>query len=137
MSRILSIDYGRRRTGIAVTDPAQIIATGLCTVATHELQGFLKRYVASEEVERFVLGLPVQTNGEASENQARVRRFAAWLEQTFPDKPVVLWDERFTSTLAHRTMLEAGLKRKDRQNKALVDEVAATIILQSWMESRR
>lgn len=137
MSRILSIDYGRRRTGIAVTDPAQIIATGLCTVATHELQDFLKRYVASEEVERFVLGLPVQTNGEASENQARVRRFAAWLEQTFPDKPVVLWDERFTSTLAHRTMLEAGLKRKDRQNKALVDEVAATIILQSWMESRR
>lgn len=137
MSRILSIDYGRRRTGIAVTDPAQIIATGLCTVATHELQDFLKRYVASEEVERFVLGLPVQTNGEASENQARVRRFAAWLEQTFPDKPVMLWDERFTSTLAHRTMLEAGLKRKDRQNKALVDEVAATIILQSWMESRR
>ena len=137
MSRILSIDYGRRRTGIAVTDPAQIIATGLCTVATHELQDFLKRYVAGEEVERFVLGLPVQTNGEASENQARVRRFAAWLEQTYPDKPVVLWDERFTSTLAHRTMLEAGLKRKDRQNKALVDEVAATIILQSWMESRR
>ena len=137
MSRILAIDYGRRRTGIAVTDPMQIIATGLCTVATHELRDFLRNYATREEVERFVLGLPVQTNGEASENQARVRQFAAWLERTFPEKPVTLWDERFTSTLAHRTMLDAGLKRKDRQNKALVDEVAATIILQSWMESRR
>lgn len=137
MSRILAIDYGRRRTGIAVTDPLQIIANGLCTVSTHELQEYLRQYLAREDVERFVLGLPTQTNGKPSENQDRVRQFASWLGRQFPGKPVEFCDERYTSVLAHRTMLDAGLSRKSRQDKALVDEISATIILQSWMEARR
>ena len=134
MARILSIDYGKRRTGIAVTDPCQIIAQGLCTVETKDLLTFLKSYVQKEQVERFVVGLPKQTNGLDSDNLPRVRTFVLQLEKQIPNIPVELWDERYTSVLAHRTMLESGIRKKARQNKALVDEISATIILQGWME---
>ena len=134
--RILSIDYGKKRTGIAVTDPLQIIAGGLATVSTSELYGFLVSYIAREPVERIVVGEPRQPNGQPSENLARVQQFVnRWRKhQTIP---VEYYDERFTSVLAHRAMIDAGLKRKARQDKALVDEVSATILLQDFLESRR
>lgn len=137
MPRLLSIDYGRKRTGLAVTDPLQIIAGGLATVATAQLPVFLKDYCQREPVERIILGLPVQSNGQPSENQQRVRQFAASLGKLLPGIPVEFHDERFTSVLAHRAMIDGGLGRKRRQDKALVDEISATIILQSYMESRR
>ncbi len=137
MGRVLAIDYGVRRTGLAVTDPLQIIAGGLATVATHQLMDYLCKYLADEKVERFVMGLPKQTNGYDSENLPRVKAFAAKLEKQFPDIPVELWDERYTSVLAHQAMLAGGLSKKARQNKALVDEISATIILQGWMERRK
>ena len=135
--RIIAIDYGKKRTGIAVTDTLQIIASGLTTVPTHELLAFILNYVKSEPVERILIGMPKQMNNEDSENAKRVRPFANTLKKQLPDIPIEFVDERFTSVLAHRTMLEAGLKKKARQNKALVDEVSATIILQSYLESRR
>ncbi len=136
MSRILSIDYGKRRTGLAVTDPLQIIPGGLATVETRQLLDYLKDYCSRESVERFVIGWPVQTNGRPSENQARVASFIGQLRKAFPDIPIDKCDERYTSVIAHRTMLEAGLGKKRRQDKALVDEISATLILQSWMEAR-
>ncbi len=137
MGRVLSIDYGVRRTGLAVTDPLQIIAGGLATVATHELMDYLRQYVAREQVERFVMGLPRQTNGRDSDNLPRVMAFADRLRKQFPHIPLDMWDERYTSVLAHQTMLEGGLGRKARQNKALVDEISAVIILQGWMDRRK
>ncbi len=137
MSRILSIDYGVRRTGIAVTDPLQIIANGLTTVETHTLMKFLQDYVAREEVELFVVGLPKQTNGRDSENLPRIKNFVAQLKKTIPEIPVEMWDERFTSVMAHQAMLESGLGKMARRNKALVDEISACIILQGWMEGHR
>lgn len=137
MSRLLSIDYGQKRTGFAVTDPARIIATGLTTVPTATALDFVRDYVAREPVAGFVLGKPMQTNGKPSENLRRVEAFARKLSQVFPEIPLVLWDERFTSVMAHRTMLEAGLGRMKRRDKALVDEISATIILQSYMEAQR
>ena len=134
MSRIVAIDYGRKRTGIAVSDTMQLIANGLTTVSTHELLNFIGGYVAKEPVERIIIGLPKQMNNEASENMKNIEPFVRSLKKRFPELPV---DERFTSVLAHRTMLEAGLKKKDRQNKALVDEISATIILQTYLESKR
>ena len=136
MSRILAIDLGAKRTGIAVTDPLQIIPGGLGTVLTKDLMKFLEEYLAHEQVERFVVGLPRQTNGRDSDNLPRVQAFVQRLKSKFPGISVDMFDERYTSVLAHRTMLEAGLKKKDRQNKALVDEISATIILQGWMEAR-
>ena len=136
MSRVLSIDYGVRRTGIAVTDPLQIIANGLTTVETRELLKFLQDYVKREPVERFVVGLPRQTNGQDSDNLPRVRSFVGQLQKALPDIPVEWWDERYTSVLAHQTMLASGIGRKARQNKALVDEISACIILQGWLERR-
>lgn len=135
MPRILSIDYGKRRTGLAVTDPLKLIAGGLCTVETPQLMSFLADYIQREEVERIVIGLPTQTNGQPSENQARVREFTGRLKKAYPTLPVEFWDERFTSVMAHQTMIESGISRKRRQDKALVDEISATIILQSYMES--
>lgn len=137
MPRILSIDYGKRRTGLAVTDPLKIIAGGLCTVETPQLLTFLQDYVSREPVERIIIGLPTQTNGQPSENQARVREFTGRLRKALPDIPVEFYDERFTSVMAHHAMLESGISRKRRQDKALVDEISATIILQSYMESVR
>ncbi len=137
MSRVLAIDYGQRRTGLAVTDSLQIIANGLTTVETKALMDYLRQYTAKEPVERFVVGLPKQTNGRDSDNLPRVRSFVGQLKKAYPDIPVEWYDERYTSVLAHQAMLMGGLKKKDRQNKALVDEISACIILQGWMESRR
>lgn len=137
MSRIMAIDYGRKRTGIAVSDTLQMIANGLATVPTHQLLTFIQEYVTKEPVERIIVGLPKQMNNEVSENMKYIEPFVRSLKKQLPDIPVEYVDERFTSVLAHRTMLEAGLKKKDRQNKALVDEISATIILQTYLENRR
>ena len=137
LARILSIDYGRKRTGIAVTDPLQIIAGGLATVSTSELFDWLQQYVSREQVERIVIGEPRQPNGAPSENLARVQQFVNRWRKAHPELPIEYYDERFTSVLAHQAMLDGGLKKKARQDKALVDEISATIILQSYLESRR
>lgn len=137
MARILSIDYGKKRTGLAVTDPLQIIAGGLVTVSTYELFDFLNGYVSKEPVERIVIGEPKQSDGSPSENMARVTQFVNRWKKARPDIPIEFYDERFTSVLAHRAMIDGGLGKKRRQNKALVDEVSATIILQSYLESVR
>lgn len=137
MARILSIDYGKKRTGLAVTDPLQIIAGGLVTVATSALFDFLRDYVGREQVECIVIGEPKQADGGPSENMQRVSQFANRWRNAFPEIPIVFYDERFTSVLAHRAMLDGGLRKKKRQDKALVDEVSATIILQSYLESLR
>ena len=137
MGRILAIDYGKKRTGIAVSDTLQLIANGLTTVPTVELMSFLTDYVSREPVERIIVGLPKQMNNEASENAKRIEPFVRTLRKTMPNIPVEYVDERFTSVLAHRAMLEGGLKKKARQNKALVDEISATIILQDYLESKR
>lgn len=135
--RILSVDYGRKRTGLAVTDPLQLIAGGLATVATSELFDYLKNYIAKEPVERIVIGEPRQPNGTPSENMSRVEQFVNRWRKAVPDVPIEYYDERFTSVLAHQAMLQGGLRKKTRQDKALVDEISATIILQGYMESRR
>ena len=137
MARILSIDYGKKRTGLAVTDPLQIIAGGLATVATSELFDFLKAYIAREQVEMIVIGEPRQPNGEPSENLARVQQFVNRWRKAVPEVPIQYYDERFTSVLAHQAMLEGGLKKKARQNKGLVDEISATIILEDFMRSKK
>ena len=136
MARILAIDYGKKRTGVAVTDPLQIIAGGLATVSTSSLIQWLADYLAHEQVERLVVGEPRQNDGSPSENHQRVMQFVNTFRKRFPNIPVTLYDERFTSVLAHQTMIDAGLKKKARQNKALVDEISATIILQSFLQSR-
>lgn len=137
MARIISIDYGKKRTGIAVTDPLQIIAGGLATVATHELLTFLKDYVGKEPVERIIVGEPKQANGRPSENMERIRQFVGRLKKEITNIPIEFHDERFTSVLAHKAMIDGGLHKKARQDKALVDEISATIILQSYLESQR
>lgn len=137
MGRLLSIDYGKKRTGIAVSDPLQIIANGLTTVETSGVFDFLKEYLSREEVACIVVGLPRQMNNEPSENMKRVEPFVNRLRKLYPHIPVEYWDERFSSRMAEQTMRDAGLKKKDRQNKELVDEISAVIILQGYMESRR
>lgn len=137
MGRILAIDYGKKRTGLAVTDELQIIAGGLTTVETTALLDFILNYVKREKVERIIVGLPKNMNNEYSENMIRIEPFVNRLRKLLPGVPVEYYDERFTSQLAHRVMLDAGLGKKARQNKALVDEISATIILQSYMESTR
>lgn len=137
MARLLAIDYGKKRTGLAVSDEMQIIAGGLTTVATTELLDYILDYIKREPVERIVVGLPKQMNNEPSENMRRVEPFVNRLRKLLPDIPVDYHDERFTSVLAQRTIIEAGIKKMARRNKELVDEVSATIILQSYMESRR
>ncbi|MEA4981184.1 MAG: Holliday junction resolvase RuvX [Paludibacter sp.] len=135
MGRILAIDYGQKRVGLAVTDPLKITANGLDTVAVHEIFNYLKLYMAKENVEKFVIGLPKQMNGEDSASMQYIKPFVERLRKQFPETELVFVDERFTSVMAHNTMLEAGLKKKDRQNKALVDKIAATIILQTYLSS--
>lgn len=137
MSRIISIDYGKKRTGIAVTDPLQIIPNGLATVATCDLMSFLKSYVNSEKVERVVIGNPQKMNGTPSDNYQRVIQFVSRWRKEMPSIPIELYDERFTSVLAHRAMIESGIGKKARQNKALVDEISATIILQGYLQFRQ
>ena len=137
MARILSIDYGKKRTGLAVTDPLQIIAGGLATVATSELFDYLQAYIVREQVEMIVIGEPRQPNGEPSENLARVQQFVNRWRKAVPQVPIQFYDERFTSVLAHQAMLDGGLKKKARQNKGLVDEISDTIILEDYMRSRK
>ena len=137
MARILSIDYGKKRTGLAVTDPLQIIAGGLATVATSELFDYLKAYIEREQVEMIVIGEPRQPNGEPSENLARVQQFVNRWRKAMPQVPIQYYDERFTSVLAHQAMLDGGLKKKTRQNKGLVDEISATIILEDYLRSKK
>ncbi len=137
MARILSIDYGKKRTGLAVTDPLQIIAGGLATVATSELFDYMQAYVAREPVERIVIGEPRQPNGQPSENLQRVQQFVNRWRKAVPQIPIEYYDERFTSVLAHQAMIDGGLKKKARQDKALVDEISATIILQDYLRSRK
>ena len=136
MARILSIDYGKKRTGIAVTDPLQIIANGLATVSTSELLSYLKDYLSREQVERIIIGRPLQTNGQPSENLQRVEQFVNRWKKEMPDVPVEYVDERFTSVLAHQAMIDGGLRKKARQDKALVDKISATIILEDYLQSR-
>lgn len=133
----MSIDYGAKRTGIAVTDPLQMIANGLTTVATAQLHDFIKNYLEKEDVECIVIGLPKQTNGADSENMKRITPFVNRLRKLYPHIKIEYYDERFTSVLAHQTMLDSGIGRKSRQDKALVDKISATIILQDYMESIR
>ncbi len=135
MGRILAIDYGQKRVGLAVTDPLQIAANGLDTVLSQELFAYLRAYVQKETVDTFVVGLARQLNGEDSDSMKLIRPFVTGLQRAFPDIPVVMYDERFTSALAHQTLLSSGAKKKDRQNKALVDKIAATILLQSYLAS--
>lgn len=137
MGRILAIDYGRKRTGLAVTDNLQLIANGLTTVPSGELVKYLSGYISREKVDVFVVGLPKQMNNEPSENMKYVEAFVTHLKRTIPDIPVEYYDERFSSVMAHQAMLDGGLKKKKRQDKALVDEISAVIILQSYLESKK
>jgi putative Holliday junction resolvase len=138
LARILSIDYGKKRTGLAVTDPMQLIANGLTTVETKDLFDFLCKYIKQEEVERVIIGKPVQLDGQPSENLARVENFVRRWKKAQPTIPIEYYDERFTSVLAQRVILEAGVKKKTRrENKGLVDEISATIILQDYMNSTK
>ncbi|PQJ32078.1 Holliday junction resolvase RuvX [Nonlabens arenilitoris] len=136
MSRILAIDYGKKRTGIAVTDPMQIIASGLTTVATHELFAFLERYLKSEDVETIVIGEPKQMDYTDSELGSVIHAFAKALQEKYPHIIIERVDERFTSKMAFQTMIDSGLSKSKRRNKALVDEIAATIILQTFMDKK-
>ena len=134
--RILSIDYGKKRTGLAVTVPLQIIANGLATVSTSELFDYLKKYTSQEQVERIVIGRPTQPNGQPSENLVRVEQFVNRWRKAMPEIPIEYYDERFTSVLAHQAILDSGIgKKARRENKGLVDEISATIILQDWMRA--
>ena len=135
MGRILAIDYGTKRTGLAVTDPLRIIASALTTVETKQLEKYLADYFSKNDVDIIVLGKPTQMNGAPSETMRFIEPLAGRLRHAYPDKQVVLYDERFTSVLAHRTMLESGIGKQARRDKALVDRISATIILQSYMDS--
>ena len=135
MGRILSIDYGKKRTGLAVTDPLRIIASALTTVETKELEKYLADYFSKNEVDVIVLGKPSQMNGQPSETMRYIEPLAGRLRHAYPDKEVVLYDERFTSVMAHRTILDSGIGKMARRDKALVDRISATIILQSYMDS--
>ena len=137
MGRILSIDFGRKRTGLAATDPLQLIANGIGTVPTHELEKFLMDYIPREGVERVVMGLPRQMNGEMSESWRYIEPFLNRLHKLMPDLPIELVDERFTSVLAHQAILQSGVgKQRRREDKGMVDTIAATIILQGYLENR-
>ncbi|WP_314350639.1 Holliday junction resolvase RuvX [Segatella oris] len=137
MARILSIDYGKKRTGLAVTDSLQIIANGLATVSTSSLIDYLKDYIAKEPVERIVIGRPTQPDGRPSENLARVEQFVNRWRKLVPNIPIEYYDERFTSVIAHQVVIDSGAKKKVRkENKGLIDEISATIILQDYMQYR-
>ena len=137
MSRILAIDYGKKRTGIAVTDPLCIIANGLATVSTSELFEFLSQYITKESVGQIVIGKPIQPNGQPSENLARVEQFVNRWRKIHPELPIDYYDERFTSVIAHQAMITGGVKKKTRrEDNGLVDEICATIILQDYMKSK-
>jgi putative Holliday junction resolvase len=135
MGRILAIDYGRKRCGIAVTDPLKIIANSLETIATHKLMEFLKNYMSREQVELIVIGKPMQLNGQPSESMRYITPFVNRLRKEMPDMPIEMVDERFTSTIAHQAMIDGGMKKSDRRDKARVDSIAASIILNDYLQS--
>lgn len=137
MARILAIDYGQKRTGLAVTDEMQIIASGLTTVESQKTIDFLKDYFAKEKVEKVLIGEPKQMNNEASQSTEIIEKFVAQFKQNFPEMPVERVDERFTSKMAFQSMIDSGLKKKQRQNKALIDEISATIMLQDYLSRKR
>jgi len=137
VGRILAIDYGKKRVGLAVTDPLQMIATRLETVATSEIWSFLERYFQTETVERVVVGYPLQLNNQASEAVEYINPFLKTFQKKFPAMPIEQVDERFTSKLAFQAMIDSGLKKSDRRNKGLIDGVSATIILQSYLEQKK
>ena len=137
MGRILAIDYGRKRTGLAVTDMLRITANPLLTIETNQLMNWLSDYFAREQVDEVVIGYPTQMNGQESESMNYIRPFMGNFRKQFPDKPITMYDERFTSVLAHQAMLAGGMKRKDRQDKAVVDKIAACIILEGYLDSLR
>ncbi|PTN07530.1 Holliday junction resolvase RuvX [Mangrovibacterium marinum] len=137
MGRILAIDYGKKRVGLAVTDPMQIIANKLTTVASHQIFDFLKEYFQKEDVEKVIIGYPMQLNNEPSEAVVYINPFLKRFQKLYPEMPVEQVDERFTSRMAFQTMIDAGLKKKDRQNKGTIDAVSATIILQSYLEQKK
>jgi|TARA_R100001369_G_scaffold92609_2_gene138695 putative holliday junction resolvase len=137
VGRIVALDYGKVRTGIAVTDELQIIASGLTTVDTKELLNFLRKYVQEEKVEKFVIGEPKQMNNLPSESEELIKPFLRTLEGVFPKIPVERQDERFTSKMAFQTMIDSGLNKKQRRDKALVDEISATIILQAYLNRKQ
>lgn len=137
MGRILAIDYGKKRTGLAVTDPLRIIANGLATIPTSDIFDYLTQYVAKESVDQLVIGKPIQPNGQPSENLARVENFVNHWRKLHPEMPIDYYDERFTSVIAHQAMIAGGVKKKTRrEDKGLVDEISATIILQDYMRSK-
>ena len=135
MARILSIDYGGKRTGLAWTDPMQIIATALETVETDQLKSYLVDLLQREKIETLVLGYPTRMDGSDTHITEAVREFATYWETTYPHIPLELWDERFTSQMARQSLIDAGLKKKRRADKSLIDQVSATIILQEYMNS--
>lgn len=137
MGRLMSIDYGRRRCGIAVTDPLRIVATGLTTIATARLVEFVSDYIKSETVDRIIVGLPRTTGGEFSESMKYIRPGIDRLKKAIPEMPVDFFDERFTSAIAHRSMIDMGMKKMQRRDKAAVDEIAATIILNDYLQSKQ
>lgn len=137
MGRVLAFDYGTKRIGIAVTDPLQIIATGLDTIHPKDIIAFIKKYLLTEQIEAFVLGDPKQMDGSPSDSAQHVKGFSRTLKKTFPEIPQYWIDERFTSKLAHQAIMQSGLKKHDRQNKERVDTISATIILQYFMEQYR
>ncbi len=138
MGRLLAIDYGRKRCGIAVTDPLRIVATALATVPSASLVQFVKDYIAREQVDEIVVGLPTTMSGEPSDSMRYITPALARLRKELPEgMPVVMWDERFTSTLAHRAMIDAGVRKKGRQDKEAIDRMAAVIILNSYLDSRQ
>ena len=134
LGRILAFDYGLKRTGIAITDELQIIASGLTTVDTKKIFSFLTEYLKNEKVELFIVGEPKQMNNTESESEQFIKPFILKLSQTFPKIPIKRIDERFTSKIAFQSMIDSGLKKKQRQNKALIDEISATLILQSYLQ---
>ncbi|MEY3059825.1 MAG: hypothetical protein RL000_1177 [Bacteroidota bacterium] len=135
MARILAIDYGKKRTGLAVTDPLKIIANGLTTINTQELFDYLKDYIAKEEVEKIIIGLPYQLDGSPTDATPSVLHCIRRLKNSFPNIPIVPVDEQFSSKMASRAMIDMGMKKKDRQKKELIDQIAATILLQEYMQS--
>lgn len=137
MGRILALDYGKKRTGVAVSDPLQIIANALETVPTAQLMPYLEQYLARESVDTIVVGKPTQMDGSPSESFALIEPFVERLRRKFPAVEVVYWDERFTSVLAHRAMIDGGVKKMARRDKAMVDRISATIILQGYMENMK
>ncbi|MCH8329983.1 MAG: Holliday junction resolvase RuvX [Bacteroidetes bacterium] len=135
MGRIMAIDYGSKRVGLAVTDPDKIIATGLSTVPTEQIFSFINQYIVNEPVERFVIGEAANLDGSETDSTSLIEDFVGKLKIAYPDIPISRVDESFTSKMASETMISSGLKKKDRRNKALIDEISATIILQSYMVS--